>query len=336
MPSSVISLQEVQTYALMLERAQQRGGSAARAAVKRWMAKHPDASIEEVRTASIEIVSHYVNEYGEAASSCAADLYDDTMAAAGMRLPAAEIAFTDPRASVDEAVRYQIQHLVDGDAEAYLDAVDDMAQYYVRRCANQTTMRNAERDNRRVNRGGLGTNAGNARFGQLSQATGYTGFKQPTRMPRRRYYTGALQPGDIAYARVPTGMETCTYCMMLASRGFAYHTEESAGHADHRGCNCLIVAGIHGSTTVESVDIDEQYRTWKELASADAKFDKGEITKDELDARKRAIVDAHPDATAKLPAAQARKKDSSGVNGWYRAKDYEKSGEIDMPRVVAP
>ena len=333
-PTYGISLQEVQAYARLIEVAQARGGAKSASEVRKWVARHPDASVAEIRDASIEIVTANVNDYGSAAASNAADLYDDIMAAADAGLPRAEILYTDPRQSVRRAVKYQIQHLVDGDEAAYYEAIDSMAQYYIRRCANQTTMRNAERDNRYVSKGGLGTKQGNAAYGQLNQATAFAGFGTPTRYPRRRYYTGSLQPGDVAYARVPTGAETCTYCMMLASRGFAYHSEESAGHADHRGCNCLIVAGIHGMSYVEGVDIDEQYRTWKELASADAQFDKGELTKDELDAKKREIVDSHPNATAKIPAGEVRKQTSAGVERWYTPQDYESRGTLDAPRTV--
>lgn len=333
---SIISLQEVQAYGALLDAAQRRGGEAAVAGVRRWMAQHPDASVEEVREASITIVAAVVDDYGAAAASAACDLYDDTMLAAGLSLPRAEPTYTDPAQQVRRAVKYQIQHLVDGDEAAYLDAVRDMTNYYVRRCANQTTMRNAERDNRYVTQGGMGTRQSNARYGQLNQPTANAGFRERTRTPRRRGPWGgtSLNPGDIAYARVPTGAETCTYCMMLASRGFAYHSEESAGHADHRGCNCLIVAGLKGQTMVEGVDPDEQYRTWKELASVDAKLARGEIDKDEAERRKREVVDAHPNATAQLPAAQARKEQSSGVRQWYTPLDYEAKGTLDAPRQI--
>lgn len=331
-----ISLQEVQAYGKLLETSQHRGGTAARTEVRRWIAAHPGASIEEVREATIGIVTRHVRTYGEAAASCAADLYDDTMAAAGRSYPRAEVSFTDPEQSVNRAVRYQVQHLVDGDENAYLDAVDDMTQYYVRRCANQTTMRNCERDNRYMSRGSLGTTYSNKRWGELNRPLDVSGYRSARSgiQPRRRYGGEALQPGDVAYARVPTGAETCTYCMMLASRGFAYHSEESAGHADHRGCNCLIVAGIHGSSFVQGVDIDEQYKVWKELASVDAKYQKGELTRAECEAKKREIVDAHPNATAQLPAAAPRKLDSSGVMGWYSPRDYEAEGQLDVPRIV--
>lgn len=45
------------------------------------------------------------------------------------------------------------------------------------------------------------------------------------------------------YARVPSGVETCPFCIMLASRGPIYHTAESAGFNNHYhpNCDCRIV-----------------------------------------------------------------------------------------------
>lgn len=42
------------------------------------------------------------------------------------------------------------------------------------------------------------------------------------------------------WARVPTGDETCAWCLILASRGAAYSSRESAGGADawHDDCDC--------------------------------------------------------------------------------------------------
>ena len=316
---AVVSEQLIRGYAAVIERAQRNAGSRARSLVSRWIGSHPDAGAEDVRNASIEILGAVADEYGNAAASAACDLYDGTMLLEGVDLPAAEPAEAD-RAGIERAVRYQLRKYLDGDMEGYLKAIADAAQYHVRRQASMTTIRNCERDNRRVLRGGLGTTQGNQRYGALHQPTAESGFKRPTRRSRRRYAGGALQPGDIAYARVPTGAETCTYCMMLASRGFAYRSEESAGHADHRGCNCLIVAGVHGSTTVEGVDLAEQYDTWKEMATADARHDRGELTE-----QKRAVVDSHPGATANLEAAGARKAetDTMGPRAWYVPKEYK-------------
>lgn len=53
----------------------------------------------------------------------------------------------------------------------------------------------------------------------------------------------------VRWARVPRGDETCPFCIMLASRGFVYYTQQSAdlfGH-DHENCDCDIIASFEGS-----------------------------------------------------------------------------------------
>lgn len=67
------------------------------------------------------------------------------------------------------------------------------------------------------------------------------------------------------FARVPTGSETCTFCLMLASRGFVYYSEETAGAFDHwhPHCDCRIIQGYPGDK-VDGYDPDELYRRWKE------------------------------------------------------------------------
>lgn len=71
------------------------------------------------------------------------------------------------------------------------------------------------------------------------------------------------------YARVPTGAETCPFCLMLASRGFEYLSAKSAG-ADKRGhyhanCDCRIVPGFDGME-VEGYDPDALYARFSELS----------------------------------------------------------------------
>lgn len=80
----------------------------------------------------------------------------------------------------------------------------------------------------------------------------------------------------IRYARVPMGVETCTYCTMLASRGFDYRSEESAGHASHRGCDCLIVPGVQGRTLVGGYDPRALYARWQEFEEIDSATPLGE------------------------------------------------------------
>ena len=73
------------------------------------------------------------------------------------------------------------------------------------------------------------------------------------------------------YARVPTGSETCDFCLMLASRGFVYSSRSTAsmGHV-HSGCDCRIVAGWDG-TEVQDYDPRSIYDRWQDAIDAKAK-----------------------------------------------------------------
>jgi len=58
---------------------------------------------------------------------------------------------------------------------------------------------------------------------------------------------------------------TCEFCTMLASRGFSYHTAETASHA-HDRCDCVIVASWDkDNPAVQGYDPDALYREWKDL-----------------------------------------------------------------------
>ena len=73
---------------------------------------------------------------------------------------------------------------------------------------------------------------------------------------------------DVRWARVPSGRETCSFCFMLASRGFVYLSEEKAkgAHGMHRNCDCAVVPGIPGVTKIAGYDPDALYRRWKQCA----------------------------------------------------------------------
>src|SRR5699024_7800187 len=62
-----------------------------------------------------------------------------------------------------------------------------------------------------------------------------------------------------ACARVPTGAETCDFCLMLASRGVVYKTSSSAGELAkfHGDCDCAIVA--EDGVIPDDYDPDELY-----------------------------------------------------------------------------
>lgn len=60
-------------------------------------------------------------------------------------------------------------------------------------------------------------------------------------------------PRKPKWARVPMGAETCEFCIMLASRGFKFHSEDMASHS-HANCDCRVVPGFDADTTIDGYD----------------------------------------------------------------------------------
>ena len=58
------------------------------------------------------------------------------------------------------------------------------------------------------------------------------------------------------FARVPTGFETCPFCLMLASRNAVYHTRKTAGEFKHfhRHCDCKVVPSFDPDPDAEVVE----------------------------------------------------------------------------------
>lgn len=74
------------------------------------------------------------------------------------------------------------------------------------------------------------------------------------------------------YARVPSGSETCNFCLMLASRGFVYTTKLAAGSLNHyhANCDCRIVPAWK-EKSVQGYDPDALYKQWDENMDEEAK-----------------------------------------------------------------
>lgn len=82
---------------------------------------------------------------------------------------------------------------------------------------------------------------------------------------------GRRDPKSVRYARVPTGAETCDFCLMLASRGFVYQSEGTAGAGHtHYACDCRCVPGWDGME-VEDYDPRSIYDRWQDAIDAKAK-----------------------------------------------------------------
>ena len=82
---------------------------------------------------------------------------------------------------------------------------------------------------------------------------------------------GRRDPKSVRYARVPTGAETCDFCLMLASRGFVYQSESTAfAFHVHSSCDCRVTPGWDGME-VEGYDPQAIYDRWQDAIDAKAK-----------------------------------------------------------------
>ena len=67
------------------------------------------------------------------------------------------------------------------------------------------------------------------------------------------------------WAVVPTGAETCGYCMMLASRGFVYTSKKAAQtsvHHFHLNCDCKIIVEFSDDPALEGYSPEHYYKKW--------------------------------------------------------------------------
>lgn len=82
----------------------------------------------------------------------------------------------------------------------------------------------------------------------------------------------ARDPKKPKYARVPANSEACDFCMMLASRGFAYATGKSGEKVhNHNGCKCVYVCSWDKDARAQGYDEDEWYDRWQEAVDAEAR-----------------------------------------------------------------
>ena len=77
---------------------------------------------------------------------------------------------------------------------------------------------------------------------------------------------------EIAGSPVSAGFETCTFCLMLASRGAVYHTRKTAGEWRHfhRGCDYKVVPSFEGDGTIKNLHVIHSDGIIKTLNKTDA------------------------------------------------------------------
>jgi len=82
-------------------------------------------------------------------------------------------------------------------------------------------------------------------------------------------YNANRDPRKPKWARIPTGAETCPWCLMLASRGFVYNSEAAADH-NHPGCDCKVVPSWDKTPKAQGYDPDDYYEKWRDAITKEA------------------------------------------------------------------
>lgn len=105
--------------------------------------------------------------------------------------------------------------------------------------------------------------------GGFAAACGRSARDQVSRRANQTMRLNASRDG-LRYARVPMGGETCTFCAMLASRGFVYRSAKLAGEGNHyhANCRCKVIPGFDGMG-VEGYDPDEWLGRWEKMREID-------------------------------------------------------------------
>ena len=204
---------------------------AVRAELQMFFRENPGATVEEAREYAIQLLQGVGDLHGQAASQAAYDLLQNVAMVEDVPMPDLGSWYYEPDAeAIDRTAHYHAGKLKEGDVDGFIDQIADAAREVAKRGANET----------------------------MSQAA--RSQDASNRRSRRR---GARTYG-VYFARVPMGPTTCDFCLMLASRGFVYLSEESAGEFDrfHRHCDCKIIPGTPG-TKVDGYDPDEFYDRWK-------------------------------------------------------------------------
>lgn len=89
-----------------------------------------------------------------------------------------------------------------------------------------------------------------------------------------------LDPLRPRFARVPSGAVTCAFCLMTASRGWVYHSRETAGEFSqfHDHCDCQIVPQWESQRAhIEGFDPDALFEVYLEARSRAGSSDTNEI-----------------------------------------------------------
>ena len=151
-----LSQETLNTYDSRLLALEDKAYSGVYSRVLAYINKFPNAGIADIREYAIECVDAIANIYGNAAGTCAANLYDELTEQTGQKYKAATVNSSDISSYIKKEAHYQAGKLVLGESLEFAQQMAMCVKDQVARCANQTMKENAKRDKIRYARVPMG------------------------------------------------------------------------------------------------------------------------------------------------------------------------------------
>lgn len=154
-------------------------------------------TVASSRDAAIDAIVSALDIYGENVAALACDFFDETMEITGYSGLSAQMpSGIFSREEIERIAHYQATKLTDGNSEGFVEQVSTDAANLVYQTNIRTMLFQA----------GMGVNGNDVSLPSNDQ-TAYVAHASP----HADY--------EVRYQRIPQGIETCDFCLMLASRG---------------------------------------------------------------------------------------------------------------------
>ena len=230
--------------------------------------------LETLRTEILRVMDFILTPYTDNAAAVAATFYDGLREYQGIAddfyalsnsmrqygtTAGAVYTYTKKHPQLDDELKRQLTKQVG---------------YEIKRAANECMAYNAKRDPKRP---------------MYARVPEYT----PT------IYAPWSKESGVTHNKQLSSHGTCMFCELLASRGFAYHSEETASHA-HDDCDCVIVPSWR-SVTVKGYDPKKYEKKYTDASKA---YHEGKISDD----TKQRIADAKEKHDQRYEAGETKTK----------------------------
>lgn len=115
-----------------------------RQAISRYVRENPGASVADIREFARALMAGMAQTYGDAASSLAAEWYDERGQGKGLERAVIEQTYSPEQ--VEKVARYQARKLEQGAYGRFAQSCGEYAANHVRESLNRTMLKNAQRD----------------------------------------------------------------------------------------------------------------------------------------------------------------------------------------------